>query len=316
MIMTRKVTSLFGLFTFILISFHYSTIAAAKEPQVSVKASLNKAFITIGDPVEYTLTVKHDPSVQVLSSFPSPPQDIFKIKKVEDIKRKEGEMIVEGRKYTLTSFALGEFILDPVKIEYRIGSAPTQAITTDKIFLTVKSVSGKETKTDIRGIKSVIALAKKFLFWIIALILFVLFPIGYFIYRKMQRQELESAQSKIIMTAEEEAMTALNQLFDSDWIRRGKVKEYYLRLSEILRNYFERRYGILAIESTTDEIVRALKAKDIDPELRNKITEVLESADLAKFAKWKPEPPQIILINQRSKQIVDESKPKEVIGGV
>ena len=108
----------------------------------------------------------------------------------------------------------------------------------------------------------------------------------------------------------------LNHLFDSDFLRRGKIKEYYLRLSEILRIYFERRFQILAIESTTYEIIRALRQKSIEPELIRKIAEVLEAADLAKFAKWIPEPSQILLLNQKSKQIVELAKPGEASRGV
>ena len=111
-------------------------------------------------------------------------------------------------------------------------------------------------------------------------------------------------------------MNRLNKLFDSDYVRRGKIKEYYLQLSEILRNYLERRFQILAIESTTHEILRDLSGKEIDRPLRDLLKEVLEAADLAKFAKWNPDPPQIILLNQKSKQIVEMAQPKETPSGV
>ena len=50
-----------------------------------VKAEVNKAFLTIGDPVTYTVTVEHSPDIRILSSIPAPSSDFLEIKKVEDI---------------------------------------------------------------------------------------------------------------------------------------------------------------------------------------------------------------------------------------
>ena len=78
-----------------------------------------------------------------------------------------------------------------------------------------------------------------------------------------------------------------------------------------MRTYFEKRYHILAVESTTDEILRLLRGHEMDSGLLKKIAETLESADLAKFAKWKPEPAKIVEINHKSRQIIEEAKPRE-----
>jgi len=94
-------------------------------------------------------------------------------------------------------------------------------------------------------------------------------------------------------------------------------------MSEILRIYLEKRYGILAVESTTLEILRDFKNQNIEIDLKAKeeLKEVLESCDLAKFAKWIPEPTEIIHLNKESKGIVEETKapkvsPEEVPSGV
>lgn len=282
---------------------------AAKDADVSVKAEVDRAFITIGDPVEYTVTVRHDPSVEILSEIPPPSADILKIKKIEEFKREESGMKVRGRKFQLTAFRLGEFILGPVQIEYRVGGGPTQKIETNRIYLTVKSVAEGEEKTDIRDIKSVVSIPKKILGWILLLAGLGLLPLGFFLYRRLRKGPLAAQSPETVLTAEEEALIRLNQLFESDLLRKGKVKEYYLLLSEILRVYFEKRFGILAVEFTTHEILRSLKHKEIPSALLKKIEEVLEAADLAKFAKWKPEPAQIIQLNQKSRQIVEEAKP-------
>ena len=295
----------------LLLLFFLCCYAFADESKISVKAEVNKAFITIGDPILYTIIIQHDPKIRILSDIQPPAQDILKLKKLEAIQKKEGPRIYEGKKFTLTAFSLGDFVLDPVTIEYQDTDGQKKTLQTDKIYITVKSVAEGEQKTDIRGIKSVIKIPAKFLPYIysvgalLAILIIVVF------WRRRKKAGLQ-AEPELIRSIEDEALFQLNKLFDSDWLRRGKIKEYYLQLSEILRVYFERRYKIPAIEATTYEIHRALKEKELEPPLRELINEVLEAADLAKFAKWKPEPPQIIQLNQKAKQIIEMARPREI----
>lgn len=291
-------------------------LMSSEEPLISVKAGIDRAFITIGDPVEYTVTIRHQPSVQVLSYIPAPPKDIFKIKKIRDIHQTDGDAIIEGKRFTLTTFRLGEFILDPVKIEYRIEGDEPQELETGKIFLTVKSVAQGEVKKDIRGMKTVMGIPRQLLGLFVFISLLGVAAIGFWIYQRMRspRESLEDQRPRV--SPEEEALTRLHQLFDSDLIRRGHVKSYYGTLSEVIRIYLERRFGIMAIEYTTGEINRSLKSRDLELPLREVIREVLESADLAKFAKWKPEPSIVIRLNKKSEQIIEASRPREGNDGV
>ena len=298
------------LFSLLFLIHPHPQALAESEPAVSVKAELDRAFITIGDPVEYTVTIRHDPKIEILSKIPPPTADIFKIKKIEEFKREEGGMKIRGRKFHLTTYRLGEFILDPVQIEYRVGDGPRQKIETNRIYLTVKSVAEGEEKTDIRDIKSVVSIPKKILGWLLLLMVGLgCFPLGVLLYRHLHKSPTAAQTPETALTPEEEALLCLNRLFESDLLSKGKVKEYYLRLSEILRIYFEKRFGILAVELTTYEILRFLRGKQIPPSLFQKIEETLQAADLVKFAKWRPEPSQIILLNQKSKQIVEEARP-------
>ena len=307
-----KYRALFILLAASLAFLPSSTGAAGtdKESELSVKAEVNSAEITIGDPLEYTVQSRHGAKVKILSQVPAPGADLFKIKKVEDIDRKEGGQRIEGRKFTLTAFKLGEFVLDPVKIEYRIADGQPLSIETNKIYITVKSVAKGEEKKDIKGIKATVALVQKFARILLIPIAAGLLILAFFIYRKFKKNpELFLKPAEPPLSPEEEALNGLNRLFDSDLMRRGKIKEYYLKLSEILRGYFEKRFQILAIESTTFEILLELSKKEVNRGLLEKIKEVLEWSDLAKFAKWVPEPAQVIVINQKSKQIVEEAKP-------
>ena len=187
---------------------------SGEEPPISVKAEVNRAFITIGDPVEYVVTVKHDPSIQILSNIPTPSANIFKVKKIEDIRREEDSVIVEGKKFVLTTFRLGEFILDPVTVQYRVGDKDPQKIETNRLFITVKSVAEGEEKVDIRGVKSVIGLPRHFLGIFILLTSLAALLAGYGYYRFWRKPPEATQAPESVLSPEEQALKDLSRLFD------------------------------------------------------------------------------------------------------
>jgi hypothetical protein len=282
---------------------------AAKADDIRVKAVVDKAFLTIGDPVTYTVTAEHAPDIRILSEVPAPSSEILEIKKIEDIHKKEKKKIITGRKFTLTTYRLGEFILDPVTVKYQKDGEPEKTIQTNKLYLTVKSVAGGDTQEDIRDVKSVVPYKMrigKFL-WTVLILAFLL--AGYFLYRALRKKKIAFQPAPPPLSPEEEALLHLGELFESDLLKRGLIKSYYLRLSEVLRIYFEKRYKILAVELTTIETLRALKPLHLETGLYQKIQYVLESSDLAKFAKWVPTAPEVLQINKKSEEIIKESVP-------
>lgn len=304
----KRLFPVFFLFVFLICCA--AGLLAGEEDSVSVKAEVDKAFLTIGEPLRYRVSVTRDPSIEIVSQIVPPSSDVFELKEARDFSEKQGRQVVEGRQFVLTTYELGEFILEPVSVRYRTPAGIERTLQTNRLFITVQSVdtSGKP-KTDIRDLKGTLELSRSWLG--LAFLLLIAFGGGYFLWRHFHREEeREKAPSEPALSLEDRTLQQLNALFDSDLIRRGKVKEYFLELSEILRRYFEGRFEILAVESTTSEILLALKVKEVTLPLQEKIRETLEAADLVKFAKWKPTVPEILRINQLSKTIVEEARPK------
>jgi hypothetical protein len=304
--MKRKASFFFAL---LFVAASSGQCLAAGADDIHVKAEVNKAFLTIGDPVTYTVTVEHAPDIKILSSIPAPSSDFLEIKKVADIDQKEKKKIVTGRQFTLTSYRLGEFILDPVTIKYQKDGQPEKTILTSKLYLTVKSVAGGDDQKDIRDVKTVVPYKLRLGKLLAVLVVLALLVGGYFLYRALRKKKNVFQPATPPLTPEEDALLHLTELFESDLLKRGFIKMYYLRLSEILRTYFEKRYKILAVESTTIEILRAFRPQHLEAGLYKKIQEVLEASDLAKFAKWIPTAPETSQINTKAGEIIKESAP-------
>lgn len=74
---------------------------------------------------------------------------------------------------------------------------------------------------------------------------------------------------------------------DDTLVGDGSAKDYYTRLTDTLREYMHNRYKFNAAEMTTDEIIENLLRFN-DKEAINEVKEILQVADLVKFAKMVP----------------------------
>ena len=84
----------------------------------------------------------------------------------------------------------------------------------------------------------------------------------------------------------------LEKLKNEELWQHEKVKDYYTRLTDIIRIYVEDRFGIATMEQTTFEILTSLKGNEamIEKKSVNDLKEILELADFVKFAKLTPLP--------------------------
>jgi hypothetical protein len=61
-------------------------------------------------------------------------------------------------------------------------------------------------------------------------------------------------------------------------------------VTEIIRHFFERRWSIIALELTTDEILVQMKNIPDALTVWNELESFFRTADLVKFAKYQPSP--------------------------
>lgn len=87
------------------------------------------------------------------------------------------------------------------------------------------------------------------------------------------------------------ALEALDELERSPLLAQGQVQDYYVQLSEIGKGYVERRFGIEALDRTTDEIRTALVRDPgrVAPLGADDVIGFLQRSDLVKFARMRPD---------------------------
>jgi len=87
------------------------------------------------------------------------------------------------------------------------------------------------------------------------------------------------------MAPRERALHDLRELLAKRLPEKGRVKEFYARLTGIVRHYVERRHNVRAPELTTEEFLNeAAKHPAFTPETVMRLRDFLAAADLVKFA--------------------------------
>ena len=80
----------------------------------------------------------------------------------------------------------------------------------------------------------------------------------------------------------------IEKLKNMNLIEEGRIKDYYIILSEIIRRYIEGRYNIQVLDRTTGELFWEMKNARIDKKVVTQVKDLLEDCDLVKFAKYIP----------------------------
>lgn len=108
-------------------------------------------------------------------------------------------------------------------------------------------------------------------------------------YRLANRKAQQRIKSRAFQIPPAElALKKLNQLTQKNLPAEGLVKEHYAELTYLLREYLEQQFGVPALESTTDETMLHLGNSAFPQSFASALQNLLEQADLAKFAKSTP----------------------------
>ena len=120
----------------------------------------------------------------------------------------------------------------------------------------------------------------------IFILLFIL--AGIVIFRKKKNN---SAGPVKLPSAHQIALQKLNELKARGLIDQGKIKEYYIEISGIIRHYIEDRFKLSAPEMTSEEfLLKAKDAQELSLPQKDLLSDFLLSCDLVKFARYAPSP--------------------------
>lgn len=283
--------------------FNYALLAlvlicgSASAQNIQVDARLKDYTIKLGDQTKLFLVVTQPAKAHV--DFPKLGDTITSTVQVVSAGKadtladpKNKGRIAVTQSYVITSFDAGVHTMPAFSF-----TANGSTLKTGELTIQVQAVKVDTTKS-IYDIKQPILVSYTIWDWlhdhwiwivIGLLVIGAIVGLGYYLGNRKAKQPVVEVKKPVI-PAHTIAIEKLKALQAKKLWQDGEVKLYYIELTDILREYLEKRYDIKTYEKTTDEIIASLRSTELNDEHRTKLQRILITADLVKFAKEQPTP--------------------------
>ena len=296
----------------------------AEAPRVSARVEPDSIFI--GDRFTYIIEVEKDLVQSVV--FPEfTPSEESGVELVEsapvDTLERDGRHIKLRKRYVMAAFQEGEFDMGRGTVLYADKNIVDTLHSDDSSLLRVATFVIDSTSHPPFDLKPQRTLPFRFgeisgyLLWGLAA-LAVLAAAIYWLLRWLERRG-KSIRSLFTpappVPPHIAAIRALEELHNRKLWQNNHYKAYYSGLSDILRTYLSGRYGVGAMEMTTDEIAEAVKEVEMPVKCSADLLAVLRDADLAKFAKFEPDAEQNESDYNKAYYFVEETKESDPESG-
>ena len=271
-------------------------LGLVKGQNLEYGVGVDTNYMMIGDQQHLTFRVRSDVPVQVvfplLKDTVTAGVEIISGPVRDSLQGKDGKWLIE-EKYVITAFDTGVYVIPamPITVEDK---SYNNVLRTDPIAFMVNTYKVDEQQ----GINDIVApypMPVTFLEVLPTILLVlvgvvVLALIVWFVIRRRKEKPLFRREEPAIPPYVR-AIQALDGLKAEKLWQEGKVKEYYTRLTDTVREYLNGELGIGAMEQTSFETLMAVEnCARVNAEDREKLADLFQTADFVKFAKATPLP--------------------------
>jgi hypothetical protein len=290
--------------------------AIANSQSVSAELRADSTHIQIGDLLKIRLSVKY--SDNLLVAFPKAADTLGNMETIEvsklDTTTAAGSIVL-SQVYTVSAYDSGDFHAGPVIVYFKNSTGIVDSVLTNDIQITAgaPAVDLDKPFKDIKAPLEVPYSWREFVPYIIGLaVLLVAIIAGIILYRKYRNNKpVVVERPKPKDPPHIWARKELKKLEEEKLWQKDEVKQYYSRLTDVLRMYLEYRYDWFALESTTEEIEAELPKYKLKDKACESLLAILRAADLVKFAKMIPMPDANIKAMENAYKFIDFTEPSE-----
>ena len=286
---------------------------AVAQGTAKADARLDARQISVGDQARLFLEVQNDPSTGRVEWAAIPDSfnnlEIVERGKIDTVK--QGAAVIYRQRLVITGFDSGMCKVPSFAFSIIPNSGAPYTVQTDSFGLLVQTMAVDTTK-GFRGIKGIVYVKgswKDYIPYIIGAVLFVALLVFVFVYFLKNKKVAPPPPQGPVESLQDKTLRMLAALDAKQLWQKKQVKEYYVELTDIVRNYIEQRFRTPALELTTDELLtKAQMLRELQPHV-SQLSVILTTADLAKFAKAQPLPQEHTDAMEKAKELVNSSRP-------
>ena len=287
--------------------------ATAAAAPAKITASIDSTVVEMGSHAMITLNIvdpSHSGRMVGLpeSGYQAPDYDIVKV---------DSSSTQSGYTYNVTvqPFVPGMLTLMPFKYAVGTDTAASDVVTLKVLAVELDSVQAANlTINDMEGTVNPPRrwydyLPEWFVPAILIMLLLALIGLGIYVYYTYRKTGHIAFVKPKPIDPYAEAMDALSRLREQHLAENGHEKEYYTRLIDILRRYMQLRFNINAMEMSSTQILASLRQNPETRDNQPRIKQILDIADMVKFAKERPLPDDNIKSYNTVYNFVETTKP-------
>ena len=285
----------------------------ADEERVTVKTSVDRAEVAVGEPIRYAVSVEHPPALPVEAPAVGEILDGFSVEQAgSEPRRIRHGVAIDTWRYRLSRYATGPAAIHAPAVTYRSAGGATHEARGEAVHVTVKSLLPADwASQDIRDIKPPIALPGRG-WWLWGLGLLMVAAGAALVWWTRRRSGSLQPAAAPVRPPHEAALEALEQLRRDRLPDQGRYERHYVQLSSIARTYLEGRFGLRAPQMSTEEFLQAAsRAAGLSPDHRRLLQDFLRCCDLVKFARYQPSAREAHEAFASAERFVQETKPWE-----
>ncbi len=278
-------------FTFLLICFAAISI---KAQTISVAVSTDTTVYQVGDYIILTIEARYDKSISI--KLPPVKDSIKVLEYIQTLpvdKKEVDGKIVEYHKFIFSKYDSAQVTIPSLNIEYYEGkNGESKFLATTPITITINKLQVNQQE-DIRDVKEPYTIPLPW--WIMLLVVVGTVGLvigGYYLYKywKKRKEGKIELKPEVIIPPYDIALAKLDELGQKKLWQNGKVKEFHSEVTEIVREYFEKRFNFRALEMPSSEILPVLSYLEEGKVIVETADKFFSNADLVKFAKFEPMP--------------------------
>jgi hypothetical protein len=227
----------------------------------------------------------------------------------------ENNNVVSSYRYRLEPFLSGTYPIPAFTFEFYDVNNPDEKkyrLDTEPIDVEVSSLLGEQrAELQIADIEGVVEMPREPSYWWLWTMAVAVVLAAGVVWLSLRRKRIQQLV-RIFRPAHEIAYARLRALVAEDLVKAGRIKEFYERISDILRHYIEHRFDLRAPERTTEEFLIELQWADaLSDSDKEHLGEFLKHCDLVKFARHTPTSEQIQRTFDLVKDFVEKTRSDE-----
>jgi len=305
-------------FLFIVLVFFAFAQPYLCAQKITVNARLDSTVIWIGSQTHLTFQVSQQPKQKVLMPIFSDSivggLETVEPVKTDTVKSPDGQLLV-SQHYVVTSFKDSLIYIPPFPFVINGDTVWSKSLSL-KVVQPFKIDTASHKIADIKPVlNSKFDWAAFLLRVLLGFVILGLLVVLYVLYQKYFKKKpvLNEKEIRLLLPADVVALNQLDRIKQEKSWQQGRVKEYHTELTDVIREYVERIFNINSMEMTSEEILDHLRVLKVEKKSAYlNLKQILNLADLVKFAKWNAMPEEHELSLQNAYLFINQTKVEEV----